>query len=186
MNNDLAQECMEEREKIREILENWEGKKDLIAILLSIQDHIGYLPEEGMLEVAIFLNISETTVYGVATFYNHFRFIPPGKRHIQVCMGTACHVKRGGTVLESWERRLQIKEGEVSEDREFSLERVNCVGCCVLAPVVVINDEVHGRMDSTKVDGFLLRYQLESEGKGNGSESDINEDEKGSGDGDND
>jgi len=174
----LEKECKEEVKIIRELLGNWEGEKNLIAILLSVQDHLGYLPEEGMVEVAGYLDISETTIYGVATFYNQFRFVPPGKNHVQVCMGTACHVKRGGIVLESWERRLGIEEGEVTGDREFSLERVNCVGCCVLAPVAVINTEVHGRMDPTKVDGILLRYQLKKEAEmkeGENPESDREE-----------
>ena len=184
MTNGREQECVEERKIIKELLENWQGEKSLIAILLSIQDHIGYLPEEGMVQVAEHLNLSETNVYGVATFYNQFRFIPPGKRHVQVCMGTACHVKRGAIVLESWERRTGIREGEVTEDREFSLERVNCVGCCGLAPVVVINDEVHGRMDSTKVDGLLLRYELENQRQGRDSESQVKVEEISSGDGD--
>ena len=163
MNNRSKPESEEELEIVKKVLRDWEGEKNMIAILLSIQDHLGYLPEEGMIEVARYLNISETTIYGVATFYNQFRFTPPGKNHIQVCMGTACHVKRGNIVLESWERRLKIKEGEVSEDREFSIDRVNCVGCCVLAPVTVINKEVHGQMDPTKVDGILLKYQLGKE-----------------------
>ncbi|MEW6614103.1 MAG: NAD(P)H-dependent oxidoreductase subunit E [Thermodesulfobacteriota bacterium] len=163
MNIRREPERKEELEIIKKILKNWEGEKNMIAILLSIQDNLGYLPEEGMMEVARHLNISETTIYGVATFYNQFRFTPPGKNHIQVCMGTACHVKRGNIVLDSWERRLEIKEGEVSEDREFSLDRVNCVGCCVLAPVTVINKEVYGKMDTTKVDGILLKYQLGKE-----------------------
>jgi len=181
MNNIVEPEHKDELEIIKEIIANWEGEKNLIAILIAIQDCLGYLPSEGMEEVARHLNISESTVYGVATFYNQFRFIPPGKNHVQVCMGTACHVKRGNIVLESWERRLEIKEGEVTEDREFSIERVNCVGCCVLAPVTVINKEVHGQMDPTKIDGFLLRYQLEkdAETKEKGaSESRSEEDEK--------
>ncbi len=179
MNNEREPECKEELEIIKEILKNWEGEKNMIAILLSIQDHLGYLPGEGMIEVAKYLNISETTIYGVATFYNQFRFIPPGKNHIQVCMGTACHVKRGNIVLESWERRLEIKEGGVSEDREFSLERVNCVGCCVLAPVTVISKEVHGQMDPTKVDGILLKYQLEKEASASSTKEDGEESNNG-------
>ncbi|MDY6856290.1 MAG: NAD(P)H-dependent oxidoreductase subunit E [Thermodesulfobacteriota bacterium] len=158
-------DCELETKKVRDIIENWAGEKNLIAILLAVQDELGYLPKHGMIEVSRHLNISESSVYGVATFYNQFRFIPPGKNHIEVCMGTACHVKRGSIVLESWERRLGIKEGEVSEDREFSIERVNCVGCCVMAPVVLINKEVRGKMDPTKVDGFLLQYNLAREAK---------------------
>jgi NADH-quinone oxidoreductase subunit E len=163
MKNEMEPDTKDELKIVKETLKNWEGDKNMIAMLLSIQDHLGYIPEEGMIEVARYLNISETTIYGVATFYNQFRFTPPGKNHIQVCMGTACHVKRGNIVLESWERRLEIKEGEVTEDREFSLERVNCVGCCVLAPVTVINKEVRGQMDPSKVDGILLKYQLGKE-----------------------
>lgn len=158
-------DCEQETKKVRDIIENWDGEKNLIAVLLAVQDELGYLPKHGMIEVSRHLNVSEASVYGVATFYNQFRFIPPGKNHIEVCMGTACHVKRGGIVLESWERRLGIKEGEVSEDREFSIERVNCVGCCVMAPVVLINKEVRGKMDPTKVDGFLLQYDLAREAK---------------------
>ena len=155
--------CATEGVLIREMLTHWDGDKNLIALLLSMQDRLGYLPEEGIVEIARYLNISESIVYGVATFYNQFRFTPPGRNHIEVCMGTACHVKRGEVVLESWERTVGIKEGEVSEDREFSLERVNCVGCCVLAPVTVINKEVYGKMDPTKIDGILLRHQLAKE-----------------------
>lgn len=156
-------DCEQETKKVQDIIKNWDREKNLIAILLAVQDELGYLPKHGMIEVSRHLNVSEASVYGVATFYNQFRFIPPGKNHIEVCMGTACHVKRGSIVLESWERRLGIGEGEVSEDREFSLERVNCVGCCVMAPVVLINKEVHGRMDPTRVDGFLLKYNLARE-----------------------
>ena len=163
MDNGTERECNEEVEIVKGILEEWQGEKNLIAVLLSVQDNLGYLPEEALIEIAGHMKISETTIYGVATFYNQFRFTPPGRNHIEVCMGTACHVKRGSIVLESWERSVGISEGEVTEDREFSIERVNCVGCCVLAPVTVINKEVHGNMDPTKIDGILLRHQLEKE-----------------------
>lgn len=160
MNNMNKDEAEEITQKVREVLKSPESGKNLITILLAIQKELGYLPQEGMGEVARHLNISPTTVYSVATFYNRFRFVPPGKHHIRVCMGTACHVKRSNIVLESWKRRLNIEEGGVTPDREFSLERVDCVGCCALAPVVVVGDEVQGKMSPTKVDGILLKYEL--------------------------
>jgi NADH-quinone oxidoreductase subunit E len=102
-------------------------------------------------------------VYGVATFYNQFRFHPPGKHQIKVCLGTACHVGGGDIILENFERKLEIREGETTPDREFSIERVACVGCCALAPVAVFNEAVHGHMAPSKVEGLILGVQLEKE-----------------------
>ncbi len=137
----------------------------LIPLLQKIQETLGYLPRVAMERVAAHLNLSESEVYSVATFYNQFRFHPPGKHPIKVCVGTACHVKGASVILESWERRLDIKVGQTTDDREFSLDRVACVGCCALAPVVVAGEKVHGHMAPTKVDGLLLAFQLEREGK---------------------
>jgi NADH-quinone oxidoreductase subunit E len=146
-------------------------RKNLIPILQEIQRKLGYIPREAMEEIGRFMGIAETTVYGVATFYNQFRFVPPGRHHIKVCLGTACHIKGGNIILEAWERKLDIKEGEVTPDREFSLERVACVGCCALAPVSVIKDTVEdketieGKMMPTRVDGILLSFELEKKEK---------------------
>jgi NADH-quinone oxidoreductase subunit E len=146
-------------------------RKNLIPLLQEIQREFGYIPREALQEIGRFMGISETTVYGVATFYNQFRFIPPGKHHIRVCLGTACHIKGGNIILEAWERKLDIKEGEVTPDREFSLERVACVGCCALAPVSVVEDTVEGaetiegKMMPTRVDGILLSFELEKKKK---------------------
>ena len=133
---------------------------NLIGVLLAMQDWFGYLPKSGMKQVAEKLSLSPASVFSVATFYNQFRFIPPGKYPIKVCMGTACHIKQGRLVLDHFERKLGIKEGEVSDDREYSLDRVACVGCCTLAPVALIGDEVIGEMSPTKVDGLLLQHEL--------------------------
>jgi len=135
----------------------------LIPLLQKIQETLGYLPREAMERVAAHLEMPEAEVYGVATFYNQFRFHPPGKHPVKVCMGTACHVKGASVILESWERRLNIQIGQTSADREFSLDRVACVGCCALAPVSVVGEKVHGHMAPTKVDGLLLAIQLEKE-----------------------
>lgn len=139
-------------------------KQNLIPILQAVQARLGYIPQPAMEEIASFLDMSAGRVFGVATFYNHFRFVPPGKHPVKVCLGTACHVRGGNIILEEWERRLNIKEGEVTEDREFSLDRVACVGCCALAPVVVLGeDEVRGKMSPSAVEGILLRFKLEKE-----------------------
>jgi NADH-quinone oxidoreductase subunit E len=136
-------------------------RESLIPILQAVQNKFGFIPPETIKEIASFLGIVPGEIFGVANFYNQFRFIPPGKHAIKVCLGTACHVRGGNIILEEWERRLGIKEGEVTEDREFSLDRVACVGCCALAPVAVIGDEVHGRLSPSAINGILLKFELE-------------------------
>jgi len=133
----------------------------LISILQETQGKLGYLPREAMLDIAGFLGVPGSEVYSVATFYNQFRFTPPGRHQIKVCLGTACQIKGGRMILESWERELGIKEGETSTDREFSLERVACVGCCAMAPVTVVDEQVEGNVSPTRVKGVLLAFDLE-------------------------
>ena len=135
----------------------------LIPILQMIQDTLGYLPPEAIAIVADYLDLTESDVYGVATFYNQFRFNPPGKNPIKVCLGTACHVKGGDIILENFERKLEIEEGETTPDREFSIERVACVGCCAIAPVALVGETVHGNMAPSKVEGLILRIQVKKE-----------------------
>ena len=145
---------------IEEFFSGGEKSQNLIGVLLAMQNQFGYLPRSGMKEVAKKLALSPANVFAVATFYNQFRFIPPGKYPVKVCMGTACHIKQGRLVLDHFERKLGISEGEVSGDREYSLDRVACVGCCTLAPVALIGDEVIADMSPTKVDGLLLQHQI--------------------------
>jgi NADH-quinone oxidoreductase subunit E len=152
------------KEKVRALLKGIGSKREnLIPILQRIQEELGYLPPDAMLEVARFLNIPEIDVYSVATFYNQFRLTPPGKHSIRVCMGTACHVKGGHITLAAWQRRLKIGVGETSPDREFDLDTVACVGCCAMAPVTVVDKKVQAKADPTRVDGILLSYQLQKE-----------------------
>ncbi len=136
----------------------------LIDILQQIQFRQGYLSSQAMLEVAKALNISPAAVWGVATFYNQFRFTPPARKPVRVCMGTACHLAGGRLVLEAVARELKIEVGETGEDREFSLERVACIGCCALAPVVTIEDKVYPRMTPPGVEQALVEIKTESEG----------------------
>lgn len=150
-----------------DILSSYDGeRRNLIPILQEIQAKFGYLPREAIREAARFMRIAEIEVFGVVTFYNQFRLIPPGKHPIKVCLGTACHMKGGRIILEAWERRLGIKVGETTSDREFSLERVACIGCCAMAPVSVVEENVHGRVTPTRVDGILLSFELEREKQG--------------------
>ncbi len=153
-----------EEEQLSDILERHEKEKNgLIPILLEIQKALGFLPKEAMKRVAHFLGIKPIDVWGVATFYNQFRLTPLGRNHIKVCMGTACHLARGRLVLGALERELELKVGETASDGSFSLERVACVGCCMLAPVVVIKDKIYPRMSPFKVEESLVPYRQESE-----------------------
>lgn len=158
---------MEERailERIARKLADFEKQRgSLIPTLQMVQEELSYLPPEAIKIVADHLKIPKSEIYGVATFYNQFRFQPPGKYPVKVCLGTACHVRAGDIILENFERKLGICDGETSDDREFSLERVACVGCCALAPVAVIGETVHGHMAPSKVEGLLLRIEIEKE-----------------------
>ena len=138
-------------------------RRDLIPILQMIQENHSYLPPPALEMVAEHLEISACEVYGVATFYNQFRFHPPGKHQIKVCLGTACHVKGGDIILENFERKLGIRDGETTPDREFSIDRVACVGCCALAPVAIVDETVHGHVAPSKVEGLILGFQIEKE-----------------------
>jgi NADH-quinone oxidoreductase subunit E len=138
---------------------------NLNPILQMVQEKYHYLSRGALHMVAGHLNVSSSEVYGVATFYNQFRFHSPGKHQIKVCPGTACHVRGGDIILENFERKLGIKEGETTPDREFSVDRIACVGCCALAPVEVIDDIAHGHMAASKVEGLMLGFEIEGQRK---------------------
>ena len=164
MNHELTEDEKDALKHVALKLEAFEKQRgNLIPILQRIQENHAYLPPEALELVADHLGISPCEVYGVATFYNQFRFQPPGKHPIKVCLGTACHVRGGDIILENFERKLGIREGETTEDREFSIERVACVGCCALAPVAVIGETVHGTMAPSKVEGLILGFKIEQE-----------------------
>jgi NADH:ubiquinone oxidoreductase subunit E len=124
---------------------------NLISMLQEAQEKFGYLPEEVMKKIAKFLRLTDNTVYGVSTFYAQFSFVPTGRRKITVCRGTACHVRGGARILREVERRLGIKPGETTEDMEYSLETVACIGACALAPTMRIGSETYGQMTTKKV-----------------------------------
>jgi len=146
----------ETEEKLEKILSRYNGKKEeLIPILQEVQEEFRYLPFETMVGVARFLRIPESTVYGVCTFYAQFKLTPLGRKIVKICRGTACHVRGGSKILEETEKQLGIKAGETTEDLEWTLETIACFGACALAPVMVIDKDVHGRMATNKVKGVL-------------------------------
>jgi NADH-quinone oxidoreductase subunit E len=142
------------------ILEESAGmREDLIPLLQEIQDVEGFLSPNAIRGVSRTLRISENEIYGVATFYAQFRFTPPGEHHIQVCMGTACHVKGGAQLLASLRHELGIDVGETTEDQKFDLQKVACLGCCALAPVVKIDEKIYSQMTVLKLRKVMDEYK---------------------------
>jgi NADH-quinone oxidoreductase subunit E len=131
----------------------------LIPILQDVQAHLGYLPREAMVQIAAHCGLPVGRVYSVATFYNQFRYHKPGRNHIQVCRGTACHVKGSLPVLEVIRDELEINHDQTTKDGEFSLEVVACVGACGLAPVVCVTGDVHGSVTPATVKKTLDSYR---------------------------
>jgi len=140
------------QDKLKEVFSRYSGEQqDLIPILQEAQEKFRYLPEAAMREIAKFLHISESSVFGVSTFYAQFKLTPLGKTVVRMCRGTACHVRGAGRVLAEMEKQLGIKAGETTEDLEYTLETVACIGACALAPTMTIDDETHGKMTPKKV-----------------------------------
>ncbi len=145
-----------EQPSLEAILARHDQSRDhLIPLLQEVQEHFRFLSPEAVQAVADHLQLSINDVYGVATFYAQFRFVPPGLHHIKVCEGTACHVRGSDRILESISRTTGIAPGQTSADGTFSLERVACFGSCALAPVVVVDDKVYGRMTAPKTQKLI-------------------------------
>lgn len=149
-------------EQLSELEAVFEKYKDmpgcLMPVLQEAQGIFGYLPYEVQRAIAINLDMSVSEVYGVATFYSQFRLKPTGKYRVSVCLGTACYVKGADKILKKIEEKLGIKNGECTEDRLFSLDSCRCVGACGLAPVMMINDEVYGKLTPEKTEEILDKY----------------------------
>jgi NADH-quinone oxidoreductase subunit E len=144
--------------RVDRVLASYTGEKaELIPILQQVQHVLGYLPEEAMSRIAQFTGVPECTVFGVATFYAQFKFVPMGRNVVKVCRGTGCYVKASPRILDELEKLLGIKEGQTTPDMEYTLETVACFGSCALAPVMVVNDRVYGRMTVDKVKAILGR-----------------------------
>jgi NADH-quinone oxidoreductase subunit E len=140
------------RGKLKDIFSRYRGERqELIPILQETQAKFRYLPAAAMREISKFLQIPESSVYGVSTFYAQFKLTPLGKKVIRVCRGTACHVRGSAKVLAEIEKRLGIKAGETTADMEYTLETVACIGACALAPTMTIDNETYGKMTIQKV-----------------------------------
>ena len=144
------------KDALQKMMRDFKGEPaDLIPVLQRVQETEGYLSAGTMRRVARWLKISENEIYGVSTFYAQFRFSQPGRHHIKACLGTACHVQGGEQMLDVLERRLEIRPGETTADGEYDLERVACLGCCALAPVVTVDDKTYSQMSVLKLQRLL-------------------------------
>ena len=147
-------------EVIEVIFEKYQRKPDqLIPILQNVQRELGYITPESVKHISRYLRISENQIFGVSSFYAQFRFTAPGRHSVKVCLGTACHVRGGATLLEMLERELGISCGETTPDRRFDMERVACLGCCALSPVVQIDADIYSRMTVNKLSELLKQYE---------------------------
>jgi len=148
-------------EQLSEALAPYKGQRGAtIPVLQKAQEKLGYLPEEAISEIADFLGLTKNEIYGVATFYAQFRFERPGEHTIKVCQGTACHVRGASRILEEVARDLGIDAGKrTSPDHKFSLERVACFGACALAPVMVIDDTVYGKVTTAEAKKLIEEYR---------------------------
>ncbi len=152
-------------DKIIEIGKKYKGiDGGIIEALHEVQDEYGYISEDNQKYLSDMLDIPLSDIYGIITFYSRFSLMPKGKYNIQVCMGTACYVKGAEKVMNKFKKLLKVDIGKITEDGIFSIEPVRCVGSCCLAPVIVVNDDVYGKVDETMVKGIIDKY-IKMEGK---------------------
>ncbi|MCK5200916.1 MAG: NAD(P)H-dependent oxidoreductase subunit E [Spirochaetales bacterium] len=141
-------------------IDDWKNQPgNLIMILHRVQEEFSYIPRDAAKKISEMLGVSLSKIYGVITFYHYFKLDKPGKHNIQVCMGTACYLKGGEDLLEELESILDIGVNQVTEDGNFSIEAVRCVGCCGLAPVVVIGDKVFGKLTKKRLPEVLSNFE---------------------------
>ena len=134
-------------------------RSTLIPLLQEVQTIYGYLPENALRDISNFVKVPLSRVYGVATFYNQFRLMPLGENIIRVCRGTACHVKNSANILFALEAELGVMAGHTTRDKKFTLDVVNCIGACSIAPVILVNDDYHGRISVKDIPKILKKYQ---------------------------
>ena len=156
MSKELAQLTPE----LKAFIEEWKEKPgNLIMVLHQVQQTYGYIPREVAIEVSELLSVPLAKIYGVVTFYNFFKLQKAGKYIIQVCLGTACYLRGGDDVIKEFEKQLGIGVNGTTADGLFSIEAVRCIGCCGLAPVIVVNGEVHGKLETKDIPGIIEKYR---------------------------
>ncbi len=149
---------------IKSIIDRYEGDKGfLVPMLQDVQKELNYLPQEALNLVSSFLDVPISRIFEVATFYQAFSLEPRGRLQLSLCKGTACHVRGVPLIVDHIERELDLKEGETSEDLEYTFETVNCLGACALGPVLVVNGEYHGQMTISKTSRLLKKLGKESQ-----------------------
>ena len=155
--------------KVDEIIDKYNAEKSsLIGIFQDIQAEWRYLPREAISRVVGRLGIPVTQAYMVATFYKSFSLVPRGEHEIHVCLGTACHLRGGQRLVENFERILKVKAGETTADMKFTLETVNCLGACALAPLVRVDQKNYGKMSGDRITKIIKEYRTDGEGKTHG------------------
>jgi len=143
-------------ENISKVVKRWKNKEgNLIMVLHQVQSLYGYVPRGAALEVANQLGVPLARIYEVITFYHLFKITPPGKHNISVCMGTACYLRGGSRLVDEFKKALNIEEEQTTPDGEFHLQIVRCIGCCGIAPAIVVDDEVHGSVKTEMVKGIM-------------------------------
>ncbi|ORC35341.1 NAD(P)H-dependent oxidoreductase subunit E [Marispirochaeta aestuarii] len=146
--------------ELLKFIEEWKEKPgNLIMILHRVQEEFGYIPRQAAMKVAELLDVPLAKIYGVVTFYHFFKLNKPGRHNIQVCMGTACYLKGGEDLLQELENLLGIGVNQVTDDGEFSIEAVRCVGCCGLAPVMVVGEEVFGKVTKDVLPDVIAQFR---------------------------
>ena len=146
--------------ELKAFIEEWKGKPgNLIMVLHKVQQTYGYIPREIAIEISSLLDVPLAKIYGVVTFYNFFKLQKAGKYIILVCLGTACYLRGGDDLMKEFERQLGVGVNATTPDGLFSVEAVRCLGCCGLAPVVVVNGEVHGKLATKDVAGIIEKYR---------------------------
>lgn len=149
-----------DRKKIDEIISGYEkSEESLLAILQDLQREFFYVPEEGMKRLSEVLGVPESKIYAMGTFYKALSLEPKGKHTCKVCMGTACHLKGSNQILETIERELKVKRDSTTKDKRFTIESVNCVGACAMAPLVVVDDDYYGQTRPSKIMDVLKKYK---------------------------
>lgn len=147
-------------ETVKAFIAEWKDQPgNLIMVLHRVQEHFGYIPREAAFEVAELLGIPVAKIYGVITFYHFFKMTKPGKHTIAVCMGTACYLKGGQQLIDELETLLGCECGTVSDDGQFSIEAVRCIGCCGLAPVLTVDGEVFGNLNPDDLAGIVAKFR---------------------------
>jgi NADH:ubiquinone oxidoreductase subunit E len=151
-------------EYIKELVRKWKGKEgNLVMILHEVQDHYGYIPRHTSMKISEELGIPLARIYEVITFYNYFKRTPPARHQISVCMGTACYLKGAPEVLRELKSLLDVEEGFTTADGNFHLDTVRCLGCCGLAPVMMIDGKVYGEVKKSEVMDIISRHIREIE-----------------------